>query len=53
MANNYNGVPRAPVVFAGGGQARTVVRRETFEDLHHRDVSPAADRRAERRSEAS
>ena len=38
MANNYNGVPRAPVVFCSGGRARVVVRRETFEDLHARDV---------------
>ncbi|HEV3047637.1 MAG TPA: diaminopimelate decarboxylase [Solirubrobacteraceae bacterium] len=38
MANNYNGVPRAPVVFCGGGRARLVVRRETFEDLTARDV---------------
>jgi diaminopimelate decarboxylase len=38
MANNYNGVPRAPVIFASGGQARVVVRRETLEDLHARDV---------------
>ena len=38
MANNYNGVPRPPVVFAGGGDARLVVRRETLEDLVARDV---------------
>jgi diaminopimelate decarboxylase len=38
MANNYNGVPRAPVVFCRGGEARVVVRRETFEDLYGRDV---------------
>src|SRR4051812_12693355 len=38
MANNYNGVPRAPVVFCSGGDARVVVRRETFEDLYGRDV---------------
>jgi diaminopimelate decarboxylase len=38
MANNYNGVPRPPVVFCSGGAARTVVRRETYEDLHARDV---------------
>jgi diaminopimelate decarboxylase len=38
MANNYNGVPRAPVVFCSGGAARAVVRRETFEDLYGRDV---------------
>jgi diaminopimelate decarboxylase len=38
MANNYNGVPRPPVVFCSGGTARAVVRRETYEDLHARDV---------------
>src|SRR3954468_2306017 len=38
MANNYNGVPRPPVVFCSGGRAREVVRRETFEDLYARDV---------------
>ena len=38
MANNYNGVPRPPVVFCAGGDARVVVRRETYEDLHARDV---------------
>jgi len=38
MANNYNGVPRPPVVFCKDGDARLVVRRETFEDLHGRDV---------------
>jgi diaminopimelate decarboxylase len=38
MANNYNGVPRPPVVFCSDGEARLVVRRETFEDLHARDV---------------
>jgi diaminopimelate decarboxylase len=38
MANNYNGVTRPPVVFCSGGEAREVVRRETYEDLHARDV---------------
>jgi len=38
MANNYNGVPRAPLIFASGGKAQVVVRRETLEDLHARDV---------------
>jgi diaminopimelate decarboxylase len=38
MANNYNGVPRPPVVFCKDGTARAVVRRETLEDLHVRDV---------------
>jgi diaminopimelate decarboxylase len=38
MANNYNGVPRPPVVFCAEGTARVVVRRETYEDLAGRDV---------------
>jgi diaminopimelate decarboxylase len=38
MANNYNGNRRIPVVFAGAGQARAVVRRETWDDLLARDV---------------
>ena len=38
MANNYNGVPRPPVIFCSGGDARVVVRRETYEDLSERDV---------------
>ncbi len=38
MANNYNGVPRPPVVFCRDGEARVVVRRETYEDLTARDV---------------
>jgi diaminopimelate decarboxylase len=37
MANNYNGVPRPPVVFVKDGNARVVVRRETYEDLTARD----------------
>jgi diaminopimelate decarboxylase len=42
MANNYNGVPRPPVIFCEGGDARVVVRRETYEDLTNRDVPPAS-----------
>ena len=38
MANNYNGIPRAPVVFVADGDARAVVRRETYEDLLARDL---------------
>ncbi|MEA2481362.1 MAG: diaminopimelate decarboxylase [Thermoleophilaceae bacterium] len=38
MANNYNGIPRPPVVFCEGGDARAVVRRETYEDLARRDL---------------
>ncbi len=38
MASNYNGVPRPPVIFCSEGEARVVVRRETYEDLTSRDV---------------
>jgi diaminopimelate decarboxylase len=38
MASNYNGVTRPPVVFCRDGEARLVVRRETFDDLTARDV---------------
>lgn len=38
MANNYNGMPRPPVIFCEDGRARTVVRRESYEDLLRRDV---------------
>ena len=37
MANNYNAVPRPPVIFCKDGDARVVVRRETYEDLTLRD----------------
>ena len=37
MANNYNAVPRPPVIFCREGDARVVVRRETYEDLTLRD----------------
>ena len=39
MANNYNGARRIPVVFAAGGAAAAVVRRETWADLLARDLS--------------
>lgn len=38
MASNYNGQPRPAVVFVGDGQARVVTRRETYEDIYHRDL---------------
>jgi diaminopimelate decarboxylase len=37
MANNYNGKPRPPVIFCRDGEARVVVRRETWDDLLTRD----------------
>jgi diaminopimelate decarboxylase len=39
MASNYNGIPRPPVIFCKDGDARVVVRRETYEDLAARDVT--------------
>jgi diaminopimelate decarboxylase len=38
MANNYNGIPRPPVIFCKDGDARVVVRRETYDDLAARDA---------------
>jgi diaminopimelate decarboxylase len=38
MANNYNALPRPPVIFCREGDARVVVRRETYDDLTSRDV---------------
>ena len=38
MASNYNAIPRPPVVFCRDGDARVVVRRETYEDLAARDL---------------
>ena len=39
LANNYNGVPRPPVIFCRDGSATVVVRRETYADLMSRDVA--------------
>jgi len=38
LSNNYNSVPRPPVVFCRDGSARLVVRRETYDDLAARDL---------------
>ncbi|MDE0547237.1 diaminopimelate decarboxylase [Microbacterium sp. C7(2022)] len=38
LANNYNFVPRPPVVALRGGQARVIVRGETVDDLLARDA---------------
>lgn len=38
MGSNYNMVLRPPVVFAKDGDARLVIRRETYDDLLARDV---------------
>jgi len=38
MASNYNRFPRPAVVLAGGGRARVVVERESYDDLVRKDV---------------
>jgi diaminopimelate decarboxylase len=38
MASNYNKVPRPAVVFVADGTWRTVVRRESLDDLLHLDM---------------
>src|SRR4051795_4959016 len=38
MASNYNALPRPPVIFCKDGNARVVIRRETYEDLSLRDA---------------
>ena len=38
LANNYNSVPRPPVIFCRQGSARVAVRRESYEDLAARDI---------------
>jgi diaminopimelate decarboxylase len=37
--NNYNGALRPPVVFVADGEARLMVRRETYDELTARDVA--------------
>ncbi|WP_433742946.1 diaminopimelate decarboxylase [Falsibacillus pallidus] len=38
MANNYNRIPRPPVVFVENGRDVLVVRRESLEDIIHLDM---------------
>jgi diaminopimelate decarboxylase len=38
MSNNYNRIPRPPVVFVENGEVRLVVKRESFEDLVRLDL---------------
>ncbi|MEH6945926.1 diaminopimelate decarboxylase [Bacillus sp. JJ634] len=39
MANNYNRIPRPAVVFVENGEARLVIKRETYEDLVRLDLA--------------
>ena len=38
MGSNYNKITRPPVVFVADGDARVVVRRETYDDLLATDL---------------
>lgn len=38
MASNYNRIPRPPVIMIKDGIARTIVKRETYEDILGRDM---------------
>ncbi|MBM7648043.1 diaminopimelate decarboxylase [Bacillus ectoiniformans] len=38
MANNYNRIPRPPVVFVENGEAELVIKRESYEDLVKLDL---------------
>ena len=38
MASNYNHVPRPPVIAVKDGNARVIVRRESYQDLLNLDV---------------
>lgn len=38
MASNYNRLGRPAVVFAKDGEARSVIRRETYEDQYRLEV---------------
>lgn len=42
LANDYNYVPRPPVVAVRGGEARVIVRGETIDDLLARDAGVSA-----------
>lgn len=38
MASNYNRLPRPAVVMVAGGEARVVIRRESYEDIIRNDL---------------
>jgi diaminopimelate decarboxylase len=38
MASNYNRIPKPAVVFVKNGEARLVVKRETYEDIIRNDI---------------
>jgi diaminopimelate decarboxylase len=38
MASNYNRVPRPAMIMISGGEARVVVKRESFEDMIKNEI---------------
>ncbi len=38
MSSNYNRIPRLPVIMVRKGEARVIIRRETYEDIIARDI---------------
>jgi diaminopimelate decarboxylase len=40
MSSNYNRIPKPPVVLVNKGNARLIVRRESYEDIVRNDIVP-------------
>ncbi|MFA5875960.1 MAG: diaminopimelate decarboxylase, partial [Candidatus Margulisiibacteriota bacterium] len=38
MASNYNRVPRPAMVLVNNGQAKLIIKRETYKDLVRNDI---------------
>ena len=38
MASNYNRVPRPAVLMVRDGEVRTIIKRETYEDILKNDI---------------
>lgn len=38
MSSNYNRIPKPPVVFINNGESRTVIKKETLEDIVRNDM---------------
>jgi len=41
MANNYNGIPRPPVVLVNRGKHGLIVKGETYQDIVHNHTLPS------------
>ncbi|MGN0174412.1 MAG: diaminopimelate decarboxylase, partial [Acutalibacteraceae bacterium] len=38
MASNYNRIPKPEMVMIKDGEARTIIKRETYEDIIRNDI---------------